>query len=307
MTTTCGRCERPTDAYLCIPCTEDLEKALVSVDPILDELRVTKERQDVGARSEGGGATKLHAPPPVNLHALECEMDLHKSLMDWSLRLVQEFVESWDAVCANLRIEWNIGRAKGAVPAEDAGPVFPSKPRLSGRTPQLLSSYLFGHLAHVRHQSYAPDLAHELGHLLKACVDATDRLEPKIFAGVCPGTFEDVECATFVYEPAGTITARCTVCGTAWDIPEWQGRALLSKEYVTGYPPALSRMLSSGGMPVTENNIREWASRTPPLLTQVNPATVNGRPTRPLYQLGDVMNVWRDIQTRNHHRKQATA
>lgn len=280
----CIDCRTPvkTPSHLiCEYCIADLERLLVRVDEVMDELAVTKNRQDVAGERNGGTGTRLDAPAPINLTALDAEMRLHKALMGWALKLVQERVEIWDTQCKGIRDQ--------ALPR--TAPVYPPKPKLPGRTPHHLSNYLMGRLPYLATQPTTLGLRKRLTRHLDECATVCEREQPRIFAGVCPETMEDVECGTYVYEPQGAVTARCKTCGYSWDIVEWTGRALVSKEYVIGYPPALSRMLSTGGVPVTEQDIRNWAARG--VLDRANPEQDDkGRELRAMYRLGDVLDAW---------------
>lgn len=283
----CIDCRTPVknpSAVICEYCISDLETLFVRVDEVIEELAVTKTRQDVGGELNGGAGTKLHAPAPINLTALECEMGLHQDLMGWALRLIQERVEVWDAQCRAMKDQYLIG---GPIPA------YPAKPVLPGRTPHHLSNYLMGRLPYLATQVWAMGMKKKLTKHLERCVSASERAQPRIFAGVCPETLEGVECGTYVYEPHGAVTARCKTCGYTWDIIEWTSRALISKEYVIGYPPALSRMLSTGGVPVTEQDIRNWAARG--LIERANPERdKDERELRAMYRLGDVLDAWQE-------------
>lgn len=290
----CIDCRTPVHNDLnviCTHCVADLERLLVQVDEVMEDLAVTKGRQDVAGELNGGAGTKLHAPAPINLTALECEMGLHKDLMGWALKLITERVEVWDGQCTAMRDAWLAGGPQ---------PVYPAKPVLPGRTPHLLSNYLMGRLPYLATQVWAVGMRKRLTTHLQRCVATCERAQPRIFAGVCPEAMEGAECGTYVYEPHGAVTARCKTCGYSWDILEWTGRALVSKEYVIGYPPALSRMLTTGGVPVTEQDIRNWAARG--LITRANPEKDDkDHPLRAMYRLGDVLDAW---QTHTN-RKQA--
>lgn len=283
----CIVCRTPVKTpsnVICHYCVQDMERDLVRVDEVIAELAVTKTRQDVAGELNGGGGTKLDAPAPINLTALEAETKLHKALMGWALKLVQERVEVWDAQCVHIRDQWMAAGRQGQ-------PVFPPKPTLPGRSPHHLSNYLMGRLPYLATQPSTAYLKQRLSRHLDQCAAVCERATPRIFAGACPETNEGIECGTYVYEPQGATTARCKTCGFTWDIVEWTGRALISKEYVIGYPPALSRMLSTGGVPVTEQDIRNWAARGH--LERANPVEDDkGNPLRAMYRLGDVLDAW---------------
>jgi hypothetical protein len=283
----CIVCRTPIKTHtnvICEYCVADIEKDLVRVDEVMAELQVTKNRQDVAGERNGGTGTKLDAPAPINLTALAAEMKLHKALMGWALKLVQERIEAWDTQCVGIRDQWHAAGRKGS-------PAFPPKPKLPGRTVHHLSNYLMGRLPYLATQASTVYLKQRLTRLLDECAKVCEREAPKIFAGACPEVLEGVECGTYVYEPQGSTTARCKTCGYTWDIIEWTGRALVSKEYVIGYPPALSRMLSTGGVPVTEQDIRNWAARG--IIERANPETnEHGKELRAMYRLGDVLDAW---------------
>lgn len=283
----CIVCRTPVKTQtnvICDYCVTDIEKDLVRVDEVMSELSVTKNRQDVAGELNGVSGTKLDAPAPINLTALAAEMKLHKALMGWALKLVQDRIEAWDVQCRTMQAEWVRTNVK---------PIYPPKPTLPGRTAHHLSNYLMGRLPYLATQASTVYLKQRLSRLLDECAAVCEREVPRIFAGACPETLEGVECGTYVYEPQGAVTARCKTCGYSWDIIEWTGRALVSKEYVVGYPPALSRMLSTGGVPVSEQDIRNWAARG--IIERANPAEDDkGRELRAMYRLGDVLDAWQE-------------
>lgn len=283
----CIDCRTPVNtlnAVICKYCAQDLETLFVRVDEVMEELAVTKNRQDVGGEVNGGTGTKLVAPAPINLSALECELAVHKALMGWALKVIQERVDVWHKQRDAVMAAWDLAGRNGQ-------PVYPPRPVLPGRSTHHLSNYLMGRLPYLTTQAWAARIKPDLTKLLNRCVEASERATPRIFAGTCPEDIGGVECGTYVYEPAGTVTARCKVCGCSWDITEWTGRALISKEYVIGYPPALSRMLSSGGVKVTEQDIRNWAARG--TIERANPIEDDkGNPLRAMFRLGDVMDAW---------------
>ncbi|MDQ5860693.1 MAG: hypothetical protein M3536_00320 [Actinomycetota bacterium] len=157
---------------------------------------------------------------------------------------------------------------------------------------------LLANMAEVRAMDWAAVLKQELHDALNDCRSAMDRRGPTIFAGICPTEDQGIECGTPVYTPEGKTDARCSTCGSTWDVTDWRERALKAAGPATGTPAEISRMLSDPirALVFPVNKISVWVNRGK--LTHVNEwdrwmAGIFGKPVPPkLYQVRKVRNLW---------------
>lgn len=154
------------------------------------------------------------------------------------------------------------------------------------------------HMAAVRGEDWAATLKQELHDALNDCRRAMDRRGPTVFAGICPTVDMGQECGTPVYTPEGKTDARCSTCGSTWDVTDWRERAMKAAGPATGTPAEISRILSDPiqALIFPVNKISVWVNRGK--LTHVNEwdrwmAGILHQPIPPkLYQVRKVRNLW---------------
>lgn len=245
--------------WLCSSCVEVFEYRLAEVDTVLTELRPLVPRLTLTAtygQRTGGGAA-LHAPAPVNVGAVSAIDALHRWLMSTALKL-----------------------------AETTGE------RLTGRSPDLLASYLISNMPRIVALSWAPDLHKVLDGLLRDCESAARMLTQKEYAGAC----QTNGCGTQLFTEQGSNRARCDTCGAEYEaIQEWRNGAKAyaraQDDNTIGYPQALSQRLNRvHGIDIGADYIRVLADRG--LLTRANPERgADGKKLRAMYRLGDIKNI----------------
>ena len=84
MTCTTERCNNPTDQYLCGQCVSDLQAWVDEAHTLAPELTVTIAKQDVLRRAgnTGGGGGKAGSAAPINLDAVQLQMNLQSVARD---------------------------------------------------------------------------------------------------------------------------------------------------------------------------------------------------------------------------------
>lgn len=161
------------------------------------------------------------------------------------------------------------------------------------------AAVLLTHIREVRAAEWAPDLKRELREILRHCDSVMDRTAPKVFAGICPGPDDDTpDCGTPVYAPEGKPEARCTTCGTTWDVTDWRERAMEAAGPATATAHELSRILSDPvrALVFPVNKVAVWVNRGK--LTHVNEwdRWMAGIFNKPIpakrYQVRKVRNLW---------------
>jgi hypothetical protein len=150
------------------------------------------------------------------------------------------------------------------------------------------AAVLLAHIREVRAAEWAPDLKRELREILQHCDAVMDRRGPQLFAGICPGPDELPDCGTPVYAPEGRPEARCTTCGTTWDVTDWRERAMVAAGPATATALELSRILSDPirALIFPQNKVAVWVSRK-----KLRPIGYR-EDGRAVYQVRKVRNLW---------------
>lgn len=174
------------------------------------------------------------------------------------------------------------------------------KPR-DPRSPASCARWVRSKTRTIRSSDWAGDMADELRVAVRQNRAATDRPEPRVFAGMCPTSIQDQTCGAPLYTLSGTPTAHCRVCGNNWDATTWRAEAIEAAAMHTGTAVEVSRILSD---PVTlqllpQSKIWDWVRRG--LLAPINreeiaAATLEGRRLKPVYQIRKVRNLWVRMQ-----------
>lgn len=144
------------------------------------------------------------------------------------------------------------------------------------------------HIREVREADWAPVLKQELRDALNDCRRATDRGARRVFAGICPTTFEGLACGTPVYAPEGKPEAKCPTCYVVWDVTEWRERAVDAAIRSWATATELSLILSDPlrALVFPKNKISVWVNRN-----KLAPIGY-GYDGKPLYQVRKVRNLW---------------
>lgn len=154
----CGACTGETNVKLCHNHTTDLETQLAHVDDVVDCIRTTIERRDVGGPSIGRGGPS-GSRPPINLDALEKYEQLRAVITGWA---------------ASLQ-----GRTFYAlVKTEEA------------------ASYLYSNIPTIRTTEWAYELLDELTDAMTQARAATDRALDRISLGPCTDCGDTVTAIT---------------------------------------------------------------------------------------------------------------
>lgn len=244
------------------------------------------------------------------------------------LREVESMVEALWASAARQDVgSGSVGKSGHSIPADpsnsrayDAGRtlnvILTGWARALGHTqPHAVkaATVLLLRIREVREQDWAPVLKDELHDALNDCRRAMDRKGPTVFAGICPTVEDGQECGTPVYTPTGRTDARCSTCGSTWDVTDWRERALLAAGPATGTAAELSRILSDPvrALVFPQNKIAVWVNRGK--LTHVNEwdRWMAGLFNKPIparrYQVRKVRNLWERAQAESERRRERMA
>ncbi|BCW47924.1 hypothetical protein [Arthrobacter sp. StoSoilB13] len=157
---------------------------------------------------------------------------------------------------------------------------------LTGRDPHSLTNYLYTRAAWITGQHWADDFHKALLTHAEGLDGARTRREPRVFAGRC------AECETDLYATKGQPEARCTTCGTTYEVLKWRAHAKTALNYYIGTPAELSRALAAPeyGINITVDRIWRWGNRNK--LERANDQhDPQGQPLKPKYRLSDVLDL----------------
>jgi hypothetical protein len=220
----CGACTGETNTKLCHDHTTKLEEQLAEVDDVVENIRISIERQDVGAASIGGGGP-AGSKPPVNLDALDTYEQLRAVITGW-------------AVALQGRTFYVL------VKTEEA------------------ASYLFSSIELIRTTEWVYELLDELTEAMTRARAATDRALDRISLGPCTQTFNEIRCGDTVTAITGAAIGRCKTCGAKVDVRAHQ-QALISEAWHVQAPlPNILRALrQSGHLTVPQKRVEHWVQR----------------------------------------------
>lgn len=153
--------------------------------------------------------------------------------------------------------------------------------------------FLLTQLEWIRHRPEAADVVDEVSAAaatLRRCVDAPPKLT---YAGPCWELIDgDERCEVELYAVEDAPTVRCIGCGTAHDMDQRRRWLLGEAQDALANAATIAAGLSSLNQQVTSSMIRNYADRGRIV------AHGRDRDGRPLYRVGDVLDVLVDIATR---------
>lgn len=159
---------------------------------------------------------------------------------------------------------------------------------------EALGRWLAEQVSWMRAQPDGPDMHRHLIDRLRAADRVVDAPSMRAFVGRCPTEIADDDgntttCDTELWAPPGRYTSdvKCRACGTAHPIAD-RRRSLLGRADDMLLPRTdLARALSGFGVEITPKQLENWTTRGR-LSTH---GYTNTRPGRPLYRVGDVLDL----------------
>jgi hypothetical protein len=314
--TTCQRCDTPTDATLCHPCTRRLTAVLDDLPQWLAELGTTAARQGNTSSPDGGKATKQFEQP-IPLHAPAVE------LLDQAGRGITE----WATTIAHARGLTPPPMRRPAVTRTDTRVrILRNRPvrveshlvelRRAATTPLSdVLAWLTAHADDLRHVEEAAAILTAATALRDACRRMVDNLGRR-WAGPCTAkvqpreievTIDDqlavtVELGAKIGEPRecgadlrtrpGAKIITCPDCGATYDpIDRAQWIIAKARDAQAG-PEFLAEALTDAGWPLKPATIRQWASRGKLFSYRDDPRG------RAMYRVGDVLDLVKTARTK---------
>lgn len=260
------------DANLCSACRTNFERDLGDLPALIDEIETTLSRQTATADRVGGRSDE--APLPFNYRAAGTFREVHKTLRQW----VHQLLLTSDRVPVN--------------------------------EPAPLARWMHGRLDRLVQHPLAVELANDIAGLVYALRRGIDLGPELLFAGPCGGTITDDDgerpCVeldpsdpkgqrlrpTELYAVAGKPVLTCRRCRTRYDVEERRVWLLAEAQGVLAHAELIGRAAPALGVDITPAAVRGYADRG-----RIVPhgTDVQGRP---LYRLGDVIDVARDVLAR---------
>lgn len=152
--------------------------------------------------------------------------------------------------------------------------------------------FLLDQLDWLRHRIEAVDALDELAAAAATLRRVVDSPPPVQYAGPCWVELDDGRCEFELYAHAGSASVKCGGCGVVHQVPQRRGWLLDEAENVLGHAAMLAAALSALDRPVTSSMIRNYADRGRIV------AHGHDERGRPLYRVGDVLDVLADIARR---------
>jgi hypothetical protein len=262
-------CSRPItyNAILCTNCGSRLEQALAELPSLLDDLEVTRTRQNrAGGANTGVLSRSYERPLPWSENASEAVEVIRLTLFGW---------------CQILAAE------------RDSYPTF--------NTPTSMSVHLLANINWLRHHEAADAALDEIIHATEYGTSKIDNPPTMLYAGPCDpdgqwhtndlgaGGLWVLElqgpCSTDLYAHEGKRDVTCPRCQLVWKVEDRRDQMLEQAEDQLVTAADLSRFLSAYGEPLTADRIYQWVKRGH-LAAHGHTAT-----GRPLYRVGDATDV----------------
>lgn len=283
---TAQRCEvhgQPLhDAMLCRTCVETLTRDLGDLPALFHELDVTLTKQAVMGGGLVGDRTKAN-PLPFNTQAANTMRDTHRQLRLWVFQL----------------------RTPQMRPVQN--------------DPVALARWLHSYVGRLAQHPLAVEIAADVHQMCRDLRHATDLGPDRLFAGPCAGTVvvDDVERPCMEPDPAdpagkrmrptemsavaGKPVITCRRCGTRYDADERRQWLLEAAQDQLAHAELIGRAAPALGVDITPAAVRGYADRGRIVAHGLD---VQGRP---LYRLGDVIDVARDVLAKRAQRAQRLA
>lgn len=268
-------CSRPAgDANLCKPCTSTLERALAEIPFLTRELEIVLTRQTVYApRSDGSrSATR---PLPYHVAAAETGRAIRRALETAATTLLRDH----------------------------AATTCPVSPR-----PDHTSTWLLANLNTVRYHDQAATIYRSILDPVTKARWLIDRPADRWYAGPCNALVvadgEIRECGAELYARSDHGTVTCRACDALHDVDARRDWLLAAAEDQLANAAVCARAVAwlsdTGDIKLTPTLIRMWAQRGRLVAKGHEPYPTGSDPTRtrPLYRVGDVIDLLHQATTR---------
>lgn len=270
----CDRCTRPIhdQAYVCSTCAGHYRADLTSVPSLAAELEPARYRQ---TRYGTGGLGGWQEPWDDRVREVE-----------------QQVTNTLTTVARDV--------------AETRGLGLPG-PERGEHQLATVAWWLVDQVEWLRHQRDALQTFDEIRSAVRALRRVVDRPADSWWAGPCNELVTDVadedtrtvgtECGADLYAPTGAETIRCRSCGASYDASARRDWLLGEAQDVLGHAEMVAGALVRYGLDITSATVRGYARH--------NRVVHHGHDGlgRPLYRVGDVIEVYRDIAAREAARQ----
>lgn len=291
---TCPCGQPTTGTTLCATCRETLEIALANIAAYYAELDTVRAKQTrYGSGSPSGIGREIPLPlddrftDPDHDH-WRIQADTQNTLTTWARIVLEETRTVHGPACAHpcLHVSCAAVRRGQDRPTDD---------------PASCCRYLTRHLNRITSAPYADEILDELTNLEHRLQRIIDRPADRWYAGICSAPASGATCTAELYARTDRGAIKCPTCGTAHDIAARRAFLLNEAEHmlVTASEAARAVVVWSDyarGENRLVKRIGAWRDR--------NRITVRGHISefgvdRPLYRLGDVLDLLSEDATRD--------
>jgi hypothetical protein len=314
MNSDCGmtNCEMPAyQAWLCPGHTARLSEDFRKAPGLFGDLEVTRHRlARIGAPGRGSSSDR---PPPWHERAAVAADELAEVVLATARQVADtrgQTIPERPRVLAGPRCGhgWcdhdTCRRIRDGEPASIAA---------------VAAGWLAGHVDWLRHHPSGPGTAERLNAAVRAAERVVDRQADRWYAGPCwaplidDGPEDDAPaarepnaetwCMAELYANPGATYVRCRGCGTTFDVTERRKWLRAEAEGTLAHAELIAR-----AAPVLDDNVKITSSQIRNLADRGRIAQ-HGADTaaRPLYRIGEVLAVVRDIRARKDARAQVLA
>lgn len=289
-------CGQPTSgATLCTTCRRTLELALVNIAAYCADLDTIRAKQAHYGTTATGSASR-EIPLPVDNRFTDpdqdhwrIQADTENTLTTWARVVAAELSIGHGPVCRLACLHVSCAHVRRSRPPAD--------------TVTSCARYLLGNAGYIAAAPYGDEMLDELGDLERRLRRIIDRPAERWYAGICSAHAAEGTCEAELYARSDRGDIRCPVCGTHHDIAARRDFLLNEAEHmlVTASEAARAVVVWSDyarGENRLVKRISAWRDRS---RIQVRGHLTEMGVDRPLYRLGDVLDLLSADVTREAH------
>lgn len=272
-------CDRPvSDAYVCTPCSLDLERALGDVRWLLEQLDVVLTRQTA---KEGGGYVtgSSEQPIPYDLRASDARETLVNLVLTWARLVEDEHNEDEPPIGPAHEVCWHdsCSRIRGV-----HMPVFGGV--------GIIAAWLSSFSGWIRTHVAGADAVDEILAAVNAARKIIDIRPERWYAGPCTTD----GCGHDLYANPTAQAITCPACGERFDVAERRAFLIASAHDHLGTAREISALCSGYGEAVSVGMIDGYVRRGK-IAAKGSVLDKRGR-TAATYRVGDVLDAAKDAQ-----------
>lgn len=163
-------------------------------------------------------------------------------------------------------------------------------PRPDDRT---VAMWLAGQVEWLRHHPSGADAVRQIAAAVDSARRVIDRPPDRRWLGLCGAPTDDGECPHPVTALRGELHVSCRACGHVHDVEARRDELLATAQDQLAHASLIAAALTGLGRPIKADLVRKWAERGRLV------AHGTDRSKRPLYRVGDVIDLVTDLSRRS--------